>query len=74
MVRRVAWVACNCISSISAVGPATAEFNGRPLTAPQVDRSKGPVDPSEVRQFGLVLSCFEYNGNSNPNCRCGLRL
>ena len=35
----------------------------------QVDRNKGAVDPSEVRQFGLVLSRFEYNGNVNPNCR-----
>lgn len=31
----------------------------------QVDRSAPPVDPSTVRQLGLVLSRFEYNGFTN---------
>lgn len=41
--------------------------------AVQVDRSKPAVDPTEVRQFGLVLSRFEFNGYTNPNYRCRRR-
>lgn len=42
-----------------------------PVKRAQVDRSKDVVAASEVRQFGLVLSRFEYNGFANNRCRPG---
>jgi hypothetical protein len=42
-----------------------------PVKRAQVDRTKPAVDPTEVRQFGLVLSRFEFNGYANPNYRPG---
>ena len=36
----------------------------------QVERGSSPVDPSAVRQLGLVLSRFEYNGYANQVYRC----
>jgi hypothetical protein len=35
----------------------------------QVDRSVPVVNPAEVRQFGLVLSRFTFDGGANDQCR-----
>ncbi len=36
----------------------------------QVENGAPVVDPAQVRQLGLVLSRFEYNGFANQNFRC----
>lgn len=36
-----------------------------------MDQSSPPLDPVAVRQLGLVLSRFEFNGFPNPNYRAG---
>ena len=36
----------------------------------QVENGAPMVDPAQVRQLGLVLSRFEYNGFANQNFRC----
>lgn len=37
----------------------------------RVDRDAPKLDPARVRQLGLVLSRFEFNGLANPNYRAG---
>jgi hypothetical protein len=37
----------------------------------RVDPAAPKLDPSSVRQLGLVLSRFEFNGLANPNSRPG---
>ena len=37
----------------------------------RVDPASPILDPSSVRQLGLVLSRFEFNGLANPNYRPG---
>lgn len=37
----------------------------------RVDPAAPKLDPSSVRQLGLVLSRFEFNGLANPNFRPG---
>lgn len=37
----------------------------------RVDPNAAPLDPSKTRQFGLVLSRFEFNGLANPNYKAG---
>ncbi len=37
----------------------------------RVDPASPVLDPSSVRQLGLVLSRFEFNGLPNPNYRPG---
>lgn len=74
---------CRCYQahaslSLRGVKPATLtgktkQKNYTLSCAVQVDRSKPAVDPTEVRQFGLVLSRFEFNGYTNPNYRCRRR-
>jgi len=36
----------------------------------QVENGAPVVDPAQVRQLGLVLSRFEYNGFANQNFKC----
>ena len=42
-----------------------------PVKRARVDPSAAPLDPSRARQFGLVLSRFEFNGLANPNYKAG---
>ena len=42
-----------------------------PVKRAKVDPSAAPLDPSKARQFGLVLSRFEFNGLPNPNYKAG---
>jgi hypothetical protein len=37
----------------------------------RVDPASPALDPAKVRQLGLVLSRFEYNGAPNPKYRAG---
>ena len=39
----------------------------------QVENGAPVVDPAQVRQLGLVLSRFEYNGYANQNFKCAHR-
>ena len=42
-----------------------------PVKRARVDPNTAPLDPSKARQFGLVLSRFEFNGLPNPNYKAG---
>lgn len=42
-----------------------------PVKRARVDPTQPKLDPSRVRQLGLVLSRFEFNGLANPNYRPG---
>ena len=42
-----------------------------PVKRARVDREAPKLDPARVRQLGLVLSRFEFNGLANPNYRAG---
>ena len=42
-----------------------------PVKRARVDPKAAPLDPSRARQFGLVLSRFEFNGLPNPNYKAG---
>ena len=42
-----------------------------PVKRARVDREAPELDPARVRQLGLVLSRFEFNGLANPNYRAG---
>ena len=42
-----------------------------PVKRASVDPKAAPLDPSRARQFGLVLSRFEFNGLPNPNYKAG---
>ena len=42
-----------------------------PVKRARVDRGAPDLDPARVRQLGLVLSRFEFNGLANPNFRAG---
>ena len=44
-----------------------------PVKRAQVEPGAPPVDPAAVRQLGLVLSRFEYNGFANQNYRCAAK-
>ena len=41
-----------------------------PVKRAQVETGAPLVDPASVRQLGLVLSRFEYNGYANQNFKC----
>ena len=42
-----------------------------PVKRARVDREAPSLDPARVRQLGLVLSRFEFNGLANPSYRAG---
>jgi hypothetical protein len=42
-----------------------------PVKRARVDGAAPKLDASKVRQLGLVLSRFEFNGAANPNYRPG---
>jgi hypothetical protein len=42
-----------------------------PVKRARVDPNAAPLDPSKARQFGLVLSRFEFNGLPNPHYKAG---
>ncbi len=42
-----------------------------PVKRARVDREAPKLDPARVRQLGLVLSRFEFNGLANPNYCAG---
>ena len=42
-----------------------------PVKRARVDPEAPELDPARVRQLGIVLSRFEFNGAANPNYRAG---
>ena len=42
-----------------------------PVKRARVDPNAAPLDTSKARQFGLVLSRFEFNGLPNPHYKAG---
>lgn len=42
-----------------------------PVKRARVDAAAPKLDASKVRQLGLVLSRFEFNGAANPNYHPG---
>ncbi len=42
-----------------------------PVKRARVDPNAARLDPSKARQFGLVLSRFEFNGLPNPHYKAG---